>query len=150
MSYRRRYLLPSGGREIAPVRLWGAVVAGEVRHPIRMRQATIEQRMSMRTALGLIRRSFGSYDPAYVPRFVRRLDPPRGRCLLAVKGWFAHGRGSMQREPWLAVEVWCDGKLVGVLSQGLGRASQPVAPLTLGPACSSPWSKSRRHRQAGV
>ena len=95
-------------------------------------EATIEQRMSVRTVLGLIRRSIGSFDPAYLPRFARRLDPPPGRCLLAVKGWFAHGRGSMQRDPWVAVEVWCDGKLVGVLSQGLGRAGQLVAPLAVG------------------
>lgn len=89
--------------------------------------------ISVSTVPGIIRRSIGSYDPTYVPRFVRRLDPPPGRCLLAVKGWFAHGRFSMQRDPWLAVEVWCDDKLVGVLTEGLGRASQLVAPLTVGP-----------------
>lgn len=80
----------------------------------------------------VIRGSIGSYDPTYIPRFVRRLDPPPRRCLLAVKGWFVHSSHSMQRDPWLLVEVWCDGKFLGVLTQGFGRSSRLVTPLTVG------------------
>ena len=88
--------------------------------------------VSVSTILALIRGSIGSYDPTYIPRFVRQLDPPPRRCLLAVKGWFAHSSYSMQRDPWLVVVVWCDGKRVGVLTQGFGRSSRLVAPLTVG------------------
>ena len=89
--------------------------------------------IAVRRALQFIRAAVGSYDPTYLPRSVRRLNPPIGQCFLAVKGWFGHGRFGFQREPWDFVQVWCDGKLAGSVMQGIGRASRLVTSLDVGP-----------------
>lgn len=86
----------------------------------------------MRQVLQFIRAAVGSYDPTYLPRFVRRLNPPIGQCFLAVKGWFGHGRFGFQRQPWDFVQVWCDGNLAGSVMQGVGRASSLVTFLGAG------------------
>lgn len=86
----------------------------------------------MRRILHLARAAFGFYDPTYVPRRVSRLAPPASWGLLVIKGWFRHGLFSFQRDPWQLVEVWCDGRFVGSLTQGFGSRTRVVAPLRVG------------------
>jgi hypothetical protein len=89
-------------------------------------------RIAVRRVSHLARAAFGFYDPAYVPGGVLGLVPPKRSGLLVIKGWFRHGLFSFQRDPWQLVEVWCDGRFVGSLTQGIGNRTRVVAPLRAG------------------
>lgn len=76
--------------------------------------------------------SLGFYEPTYIPQFATRLQPPPGRALVVVKGWFAHGRFGFQRAPWEVVTVLAGKRLLGVMTEGHGRRSRVIAPVSPG------------------